>query len=153
MSRPRALGLPHHADALFSLLTLGVGPPHLSQSTDAEIDVFRGADAVIRQEQPSKEDTITDLEGIVLEERSAEVLFDDRADCANEIVTLGLSDRIQTLDRSTVIVTGGFERAVGNETKLIESLLESFPDNVVCGMGVSTCQCAEAYRGAYCTRT
>ena len=50
MPRPSALGLPHHTNTLLSLFTLGVGPPHLSQGTDAEIDVLRGADAIIRQE-------------------------------------------------------------------------------------------------------
>jgi len=145
--------LPHHADALFPLLALGVGPPHLAQGTDAEIDVFRGANAVIRQEQPSKEDTVADLEGIVLEEGSAKMLFDDGANCANQEVTLGLSDRVQPLDDSTVVVTGSLERAVGNETKLIESLLKSFPNNVVCGVSVSGCQGTEVCHGAYCTRT
>jgi len=50
MPRPSALGLPHHTNALLSLFALGIGPPHLSQGTDAEIDVLRGADAIIRQE-------------------------------------------------------------------------------------------------------
>jgi hypothetical protein len=128
-----AFGLPHHTNALFSLLALGVGPPHLSQRTDAEVDVLGGADAVIRQEQPSKEDTVADLEGIVLEEGSAEVLFDDGANCANQVVTLGLSDGVQPLNNSTIVVTGSFEWTVSDETRLIESLLESFPNNVVCG--------------------
>jgi len=109
MPRPGALGLPHHTNALFSLLALGVSPPHLPQGTDAEIDVLRGADAVIRQEQRSKENTIADLEGIVLEEGSAEVLFDDRADCANQVVALGLSNGVQALNHSTVVLTGSFE--------------------------------------------
>lgn len=137
MSRPGALCLPHHTNTLFPLLALGVSPSHLSQGTDAEIDVFRGADAVIRQEQPGKEDTVADLERVILEEGSAKVLFDDSADCANQVVTLGLSDRVQTLNHSTIIVTGSFERAVGNKTKLIQALLKGFPDNVVCGRRAS----------------
>jgi len=47
-------------------------------------------------------------------------------------MTLGLSDRVQTLNRPAVIVTGSFERTVSDETKLVQSLLESFPDDVVC---------------------
>jgi hypothetical protein len=48
VSGPGALGLPHHTNAMFSFLALGVGPPHLPQCTDAEVDVLRGANAVIR---------------------------------------------------------------------------------------------------------
>jgi len=107
--RPGALGLPHHTNALLSLLALGVAPPHLSQGTDAEVDVLRGTDAVIRQEQPSKEDAIADLEGIVLEEGSAELVFDDRANRANQIVALGLGEGVQTLNSPAVVVTGSFE--------------------------------------------
>jgi len=81
------------------------------------------------------------------------VLFDEGANGANQVVALGLSDRVQPLDNPTVVVTGSFERAVSDETKLIESLLKSFPDNVVCGVGVSVCERTELYRGAYCTRT
>jgi hypothetical protein len=109
MPRPGALGLPHHTDALFSFLALGVGPPHLSQGTDAEVDILRGSDAVVRQEQAGEENAVTDLESIVLEERSAEVLLDDRADSANQVMALGLSDGVQALDDSAVIVTGSFE--------------------------------------------
>ena len=64
------------------------------------------------------------------------MLFDERADSANQVVTLGLSDGVQTLDDSTELVTGSFERTVGDETKLVESLLESFSNNVVCGASV-----------------
>jgi hypothetical protein len=109
MPRPGALSLPHHTNALFPLLALGVSPSHLSQGTDTEIDVLRGADAVIRQEQPSKENTVADLEGIVLEEGSAKVMFDDGANCANQVVALGLSDGVQALNHSAVVVTGSFE--------------------------------------------
>ena len=109
MPRSGALGLPYHADALLSFLALGVGPPHLSQGTDTEVDVLRGSDAVVRQEQAGEENAVTDLESIVLEERSAEVLLDDRADCANQVMTLGLSDGVQALDNSAVIVTRSFE--------------------------------------------
>jgi hypothetical protein len=65
------------------------------------------------------------------------VLFDQNANGANQRMTLGLSERVQPLDDSTVIVTGSFERTVGDETKLVQSLLKSFPDNVVCGVSVS----------------
>jgi hypothetical protein len=37
------------------------------------------------------------------------VLLDDDADCTNQVVTLGLSDRVQPLDDPTVVVTGSFE--------------------------------------------
>lgn len=66
------------------------------------------------------------------------MLFDERADCANQVVTLGLSDGVQTLDDSTVIVAGRFERTVSNKTKLIEPLLESFSNDVVCGVNIRT---------------
>lgn len=59
------------------------------------------------------------------------MLFDDGANCANQVVAFGLSEGVQPLNDSTVIVTGGFEWAVGDETELIESLLESFPNDVV----------------------
>jgi hypothetical protein len=131
MSRPGTLSLPHHTNTLFPLLALGVGPPHLSQGTYAEIDVLRGADAVIRQEQRSKENAIADLEGIILEEGSAEMLFDESANCANQEVTFGLSDGVQPLNDSALVETWSFERTVGDETGLIESLLEGFPNNVV----------------------
>lgn len=62
------------------------------------------------------------------------MLFDDRDDGADQVMTLGLSDRVQALDDSTVVVTGSFERTIGNETKLIEPLFESFPNDVVCDM-------------------
>ena len=82
------------------------------------------------------------------------MLFNDRADCANQVVTLGLSDRVQPLNDPAVIVAGSFERTVGEDTKLVESLLKSFPNNVVCEIGVSTIvNEAEMYRGAYCIRT
>lgn len=69
------------------------------------------------------------------------MLFDDGANCANQIVTLGLSDGVQPLNDSTVVVIGGsFEWTVGNKTKLVESLLKSFPNNVVCDVTVSACQ-------------
>ena len=109
MPRPGALGLPHHTNALLPLLALGVSPPHLTQGTDAEIDVLRGADAIICQEQPSKENTVADLEGIVLEEGSTEVLFDDGANRANQVVALGLSNGVQTLNHSAVVLIGSFE--------------------------------------------
>jgi hypothetical protein len=82
------------------------------------------------------------------------VLFDDGADCANQVVALGLSDGVQALDGSPVVVTWSFERTVGDDTKLIESLLEGFSDNVVCCISVRTCQGGgREYDGAYCTRT
>ena len=114
MPRPSTLGLPHHANTLFTFLALGVGPPHLSQGTDAEIDVLRRTDAIIRQEQRCEEDTIADLEGVILEEGSAEVLFDEGADCANQVVALGLSDGVQPLNDPTVVVVGSFEWTIGD---------------------------------------
>ena len=63
------------------------------------------------------------------------MLFDDRADGANQVVTLGLGDGVQALDDSTVVLTWGFERAVSNKTELIEPLFESFSNYVVCSMG------------------
>ena len=81
------------------------------------------------------------------------MLFDEGANGSNQVVALGLSNRVQPLDDPTVVVTGSFERTVSDETKLIESLLESFPDNVVCGVGVSVYEEIEVYRGAYYTRT
>ena len=131
MSRPGALSLPHHTDALFSLLALGVGPPHLSQGTDTEIDVLRGTNAVISQKQSGEEDTVSDLEGIVLEKGRAKMVFDERTNCANQEVTLGLSDGVQALNDSAVIVTGSFERTVGDNAELVESLFESFSNDVV----------------------
>ena len=88
MPRPGTLGLPHHTNTLLPLLALGISPPHLSQSADTEIDVLRRPNAVVCKEQAGKENTIADLEGIVLEESSAEVLFDDGDDGANEVVAL-----------------------------------------------------------------
>lgn len=131
MSRPGAPSLPHHTDTLFSVLTLGVGPPHLSQRTDAEVDVLRGTNAVVRQKQSGEEDTVSDLEGVVLEKGGAKMLFDERTDCANQAVTSGLSDGVQALNDSAVIVTGSFERTVGDNAELVKSLLESFSNDVV----------------------
>lgn len=72
-----------------------------------------------------------DQGSIVLGEGNVEVLLHEGADCANQDVTLGLSDRIQMLDYSTIIVTGGFERTVGDRAEIIKSLLMSFSDDVV----------------------
>jgi len=81
------------------------------------------------------------------------VLFDEGANCANQVVTLGLSDRVQALDDPTVIVAGRFERTVGVETKLIKPLFESFSNNVVCCMNIRTRQGGKIRDSAYCTRT
>ena len=81
------------------------------------------------------------------------MLFDESADCANQVVTLGLSDGVQALNDSTELVTGSFERTVGDKTELVESLLESFSNDVVCGARVRRCQGGKGYDSAYCTRT
>jgi len=153
MPRPSALSLPHHTNTLLSLLALGVGPPHLSQCTDAEIDVLRGADAIIRQEQPGEEDTVADLEGVILEEGSAEVLFDESANCANQVVALGLGDGVQPLNDPTVVWIGSFEWTIGDKTELVETLLKGLSNDVVCGASISTCEGGIIYRGTHCTRT
>ena len=81
------------------------------------------------------------------------MLLDDRYDGANQVVTFGLSDGVQTLDDSTLVVTGSFERTIGDKTKLIESLFESFSNDVVCCIKVRRRQGWKRCDRAYCTRT
>ena len=81
------------------------------------------------------------------------MLFDESADCANQVVTLGLSDRVQPLDDPTVVVIGSFEGTIGDQTELVETLLKGFPNDVVCVQG-STCVKEGKYVAVtHCTRT
>ena len=68
-------------------------------------------------------------------------------------MTLGLGDRVQTLDDPTLVVIGSFERTIGDETELIEALLEGFSNDVVYGVKVRRGEGGRRYGGAYCTRT